>query len=115
MAESFAFPEDLLAAQEELHQVRARLLARYEELSWSVEPAAGFADRDLWRPRERPDSPGWSETEQAEVTQLRARERELAETVITHPYWATITGPQVPVGRSALKHAHERAAADTDA
>lgn len=112
MAETFEFPNDLLAAQEELHQVRARLLALYERLPWSVEPASGFKDHDLWRPRERPDSPGWSEDERAEVAGLRKRERELAETVSTHAYWATLEGPQVPAGRMALKHVHERSADD---
>ncbi|MFE6775032.1 hypothetical protein [Streptomyces sp. NPDC057702] len=110
MAETFEFPRDLLAAQDELHQVRARLLALYGRLPWSVEPVAGFADRDLWRPRERPDSPGWPTEERAEVAELRERELTLAATVSQHPFWATLSGPRVPAGRMALKHARERTA-----
>ncbi|MBB5937007.1 hypothetical protein [Streptomyces zagrosensis] len=112
MAETYEFPRDLLEAQEELHQVRARLLALYERLPWSVEPAAGFKDQELWRPRERPDCPGWPAAELAEVTRLRVRERELVTVVSTHAFWKSLEGPRVPAGRMALKHAHERAAAE---
>ncbi|MFF5717940.1 hypothetical protein [Streptomyces buecherae] len=113
MAETFEFPRDLLAAQEELHQVRARLLALYERLPWSVEPAPGFRDQELWRPRERPDSPGWSEQERTEVAELRERELALATTVSQHPFWTTLSGPRVPAGRMALKHAHEQPASES--
>ncbi|MEV4043764.1 hypothetical protein [Streptomyces sp. NPDC049744] len=107
MATTYDFPSDLLAGQEELHQVRAELSALLKRLPWSVEPLDGFSDDNGWRKVERPASPGWSEDEQAEVEKLRRRERELAVFVSTHRYWSETTGPDQVSARSALKHAHE--------
>ncbi|MDI3419899.1 hypothetical protein [Streptomyces luteolus] len=104
MAETFEFPEDLLAGQEELHQVRAELLALLKRLPWSVTPLDGFSDIAGWRKVERPASPGWSADEQAEVEKLRQRERELAVFVTCHRFWSTFTGPELVDGRMRLKH-----------
>ncbi|MET9547798.1 hypothetical protein ABZY36_21210 [Streptomyces sp. NPDC006627] len=101
------FPSDLLAAQEELHQVRSELLALLKRLPWSVEPLDGFSDTGGWRSVERPASPGWSPDQQAEVEKLRARERELAVFVTCHRYWEQLSGPDVVTARAQLKHAHE--------
>ncbi|MEU9602489.1 hypothetical protein AB0E06_37565 [Streptomyces sp. NPDC048109] len=107
MATTYDFPSDLLAGQEELHQVRAELSALLKRLPWSVEPLEGFSDDTGWRKVERPASPGWSADEQAEVEKLRQRERELAVFVSTHRYWSEITGPDQVRARSELKRAHE--------
>ncbi|MFF9042855.1 hypothetical protein [Streptomyces parvulus] len=107
MATTYDFPSDLLAGQEELHQVRAELTALLKRLPWSVEPLDGFSDDTGWRKIERPASPGWSEDEQAEVEKLRRRERELAVFVSTHRYWSEMTGPDQVDARSKLKHAHD--------
>ncbi|MFF7853974.1 hypothetical protein [Streptomyces sp. NPDC007904] len=107
MAATYDFPSDLLAGQEELHQVRAELSALLKRLPWSVEPLDGFSDDNGWRRIERPASPGWTEDEQAEVEKLRRREHELAVFVSTHRYWAELTGPDRVHARSRLKHAHE--------
>ena len=104
---SHDFPGDLLAAQEELHQVRSELLALLKRLPWSVEPLDGFSDTGGWRRVERPASPGWTADEQAEVEKLRARELELAVSVTCHRYWEQVTGPDVVTARARLKHAHE--------
>ncbi|AXE85570.1 hypothetical protein [Streptomyces sp. Go-475] len=114
MATTYDFPSDLLAGQEELHQVRAELSALLKRLPWSVEPLDGFSDDNGWRKVERPASPGWTADEQAEVEKLRRREHELAVFVSTHRYWSELSGPERVVARSALKHAHEAPPEETD-
>ncbi|MBY8846316.1 MULTISPECIES: hypothetical protein [unclassified Streptomyces] len=111
MATTYEFPSDLLAGQEELHQVRAELSALLKRLPWSVEPMDGFSDDTGWRKVERPASPGWTEDEQAEVEKLRRREHELAVFVSTHRFWAEVAAGDRVAARSRLKHAHEEAAA----
>ena len=107
MGTSYDFPSDLLAGQEELHQIRAELSALLRRLPWSVEPLDGFSDDSGWRKIERSASPGWTEDEQAEVEKLRQREHELAVFVSTHRYWSDLTGPDRVDARSRLKHAPE--------
>ncbi|MFD5907730.1 hypothetical protein ACFWHL_03330 [Streptomyces massasporeus] len=104
MATTYDFPSDLLAGQEELHQVRAELSALLKRLPWSVEPLDGFSDDNGWRKVERPASPGWTADEQAEVEKLRQREHELAVFVSTHRYWSELTGSERVAARSQLKH-----------
>ncbi|MGW1888899.1 hypothetical protein ACWCP6_01365 [Streptomyces sp. NPDC002004] len=104
MAETHGFPSDLLAGQEELHQVRAELLDLLKRLPWSVEPLDGFSDDNGWRRVERPASPGWTPDEQAQVEKLRRRERELAVFVTTHRHWAELQGSDRPDARARLKH-----------
>jgi hypothetical protein len=106
VAATYDFPSDLLAGQEELHQVRAELLALLKRLPWSVEPLDGFSDDTGWRKVERPASPGWSKDEQAEVEKLRQRERELAVFVTCHRFWAGVTAENKVDTRMRLKHAH---------
>ncbi|MFF7367679.1 hypothetical protein [Streptomyces tricolor] len=113
MATTYEFPSDLLAGQEELHQVRAELSALLKRLPWSVEPMDGFSDDTGWRKVERPASPGWSEDEQAEVEKLRRREHELAVFVSTHRFWAEVPAADRMEARSALKHAHEQPPEET--
>ncbi|WP_406168472.1 hypothetical protein [Streptomyces sp. NBC_00996] len=107
MAATYDFPSDLLAGQEELHQVRAELLALLKRLPWSVEPLEGFSDSGGWRKVERPASPGWTADEQAEVEKLRQRERELAVFVTCHRFWSEIAPPETVDARMKLKHAQE--------
>jgi hypothetical protein len=107
VAATYDFPSDLLAGQEELHQVRAELSALLKRLPWSVEPLDGFSDDNGWRRIERPASPGWTADEQAEVEKLRQREHELAVFVSTHRHWAEFTGADRMHARSRLKHVHE--------
>ncbi|MFF0226622.1 hypothetical protein [Streptomyces sp. NPDC004629] len=108
MAETYDFPSDLLAGQEELHQVRAELSALLKRLPWSVEPLDGFSDDQGWRKVERPASPGWTDDEQAEVEKLRQREHELAVFVSTHRFWAEVVAAERVDARMGLKHAHVR-------
>ncbi|MFG2607725.1 hypothetical protein ACGFT2_29900 [Streptomyces sp. NPDC048514] len=107
MATTYEFPSDLLAGQEELHQVRAELSALLKRLPWSVEPSEGFSDDTGWRRSERPASPGWTAGEQAEVEKLRRREHELAVFVSTHRFWAEVAVADRMEARSRLKHVHE--------
>ncbi|MGC5562646.1 hypothetical protein ACPYPG_07355 [Streptomyces sp. FR-108] len=104
MAETYDFPSDLLAGQEELHQVRAELLALLKRLPWSVEPLDGFSDDHGWRKVERPASPGWTPDEQAEVEKLRQRERELAVFVTCHRFWSEVTPTEKVDARMSIKH-----------
>ncbi|GAA3122181.1 hypothetical protein GCM10010521_06700 [Streptomyces rameus] len=110
MATTYEFPSDLLACQEELHQVRAELSALLKRLPWSVEPMDGFSDDTGWRKVERPASPGWSEDEQAEVEKLRRREHELAVFVSTHRFWAEVAAGDRVEARTRLKHVREETA-----
>lgn len=98
------YPADLVAAQHELTQVRTDLHALYTKLPWSVEPLPAFSDQEIWRPRTRPESPGWPDADQAEVARLRGRELELATTIMTHPHWATVDPSARHAARMALKH-----------
>jgi hypothetical protein len=107
VAATHDFPSDLLAGQEELHQVRAELLALLKQLPWSVEPSDGFSDDNGWRKVERPATPGWTQDEQAQVEKLRERERELAVFVSSHRYWSDVPVDDRVDARMALKHAHE--------
>ncbi|MBI0312029.1 hypothetical protein JBF12_03070 [Streptomyces javensis] len=111
MAGAFDFPSDLLDAREELHQVAGDLTVLLKGLPWSVEPHPGFSDTDIWRPRQRPATDDWSEEDQAEVQRLRDRQRELTLNVVTHPFWATLEGPDCVTARMVLKHAHDVASA----
>ncbi|MEV6841208.1 hypothetical protein AB0N17_43205 [Streptomyces sp. NPDC051133] len=114
MATTYGFPSDLLAGQEELHQVRAELSALLKRLPWSVEPMDGFSDDTGWRKVERPASPGWTADEQAEVEKLRRREHELAVFVSTHRFWAEVAAPDRVEARTKLKHAHEEPAEEEE-
>ncbi|MFG2118242.1 hypothetical protein [Streptomyces sp. NPDC048710] len=114
MATTYEFPSDLLAGQEELHQVRAELSALLKRLPWSVEPMDGFSDDNGWRKVERPASPGWTADEQAEVEKLRRREHELAVFVSGHRFWSEVTAAERVEARTKLKHAHEGAAEDKE-
>ncbi|MEU1478053.1 hypothetical protein ACFYZ8_04265 [Streptomyces sp. NPDC001668] len=105
MAKTYDFPSDLLAGQEELHQVRAELSALLKRLPWSVAPLDGFSDDNGWRKVERPASPGWTPDEQAEVEKLRRREHELAVFVTTHRFWTDVETPDRVDARTVLKHA----------
>lgn len=109
MATTSEFPSDLIAGQEELHQVRAELSALLKQLPWSVEPMDGFSDDTGWRKVERPASPGWTADEQAEVEKLRRREHELAVFVSTHRFWAEVAAADRVETRTRLKHVHEQA------
>ncbi|MCX4971219.1 hypothetical protein OHA98_42220 [Streptomyces sp. NBC_00654] len=37
----------------------------------------------------------------------RRRLLELSTTVMTHPFWETLSGPDLVKARTALRHAHE--------
>ncbi|MGW3512503.1 hypothetical protein [Streptomyces sp. NPDC000994] len=45
-----------------------------------------------------------------EITRLRAREVELAGTILTHAYWSSLAPADVLTARDALKHHHQQMA-----
>ncbi|NEB82009.1 hypothetical protein G3I40_43390 [Streptomyces sp. SID14478] len=110
----FDFPSDLLAGQEELHQIRADLQALFKRLPWSVAPLDAISDTQGWRKLERPASPGWTDDEQAEVEKLRRRELELAVFVTCHRYWSELPGPAAVRARARLQHVGDRPAGDDE-
>ncbi|MFI7384953.1 hypothetical protein [Streptomyces sp. NPDC049813] len=110
----FDFPSDLRAGQEELHQIRAELLALLKRLPWSVTPHEAISDTQGWRKLERPASPGWTDDEQAEVEKLRRRELELSVFVTCHRYWTNLSGPDTVRGRARLKGVHRADEDGTD-
>ncbi|WP_344583543.1 hypothetical protein [Streptomyces lunalinharesii] len=106
MAHTFEFPQDLLDSQAALRRVEDELQSLYDRLPWSVAPQAGWTRSKEagghYFASSRPDSPGWTTDEQAQVEALRTRRLELATAVVCHAYWATSDDP--PKARSALKH-----------
>ncbi|MFG3244139.1 hypothetical protein [Streptomyces sp. NPDC048157] len=56
------------------------------------------------------DSPGYTEEQATEVQRFQDELRRLSAEVMTHPYWAALSGDVVKA-RMALKHAHEPAEA----
>lgn len=86
---TYAYPDDLLQAQQALNEVRASLKALVKTLPYSVEPMEAWVRPDgywLATARSYPDSPGWSEQEQKEVAALREKEREFTAVILTHAF-----------------------------
>lgn len=98
------FPDDLVQAQRDLNQVTAQLHAAYAELPWSAAPEAGWQREDRQPSVSFPDSPGWTDEQKQQIEELRARRLQLAETIVTHEYWATHSGADAVAARTALKH-----------
>ncbi|MEU2873048.1 hypothetical protein ABZ769_28260 [Streptomyces olivoreticuli] len=112
MADTYDFPPDLRAAQLELHQAYADLEALGRALPWSAEPMQGWTTKsgrvDDDRVVVRPDSPGYTGEQKAELQRLRERLLELAAAVSTHSFWGTVDSGRVVDARMALKHVHEQ-------
>ncbi|WP_331763161.1 hypothetical protein OG571_47445 (plasmid) [Streptomyces sp. NBC_01369] len=110
---AFDFPQDLLDAQATLHEARAGYQEYAKTLPWSAEPMPGWeSDKQLHSNyiSSKPDSPGYTEEQAAEVRRFQDELRRLSAEVMTHPYWATLN-ENVVAARMALKHAHEPAEA----
>lgn len=114
MPKTYAFPQDLLDAQAVLDETRAACDAYARTLPWSAEPLPGWQEEKQPYTSFRsgkPDSPGYTDEQAAEVARFRARLLELSIAVSTHPFWATLDG-DVVAARMALKHAHDKPADD---
>lgn len=83
---AYDFPQDLLDAQAALDEVQA--------------------ERDRYRP-ETEGSSGYTPEQTERLAGYRARVLELTTFVLTHPYWATLSGPDRVEARTALKQAHD--------
>ncbi|MET7453137.1 nucleic acid-binding protein [Streptomyces sp. NPDC005574] len=83
---------------------------------WQVGQAPAQAARmDAWETHDnawRPASPGWDPQDAAEIARLRTREIDLAQAIITHPFWSSLAPGDVLAARDALKHHHEQQMAD---
>ncbi|MFI6653223.1 hypothetical protein ACIBI8_37240 [Streptomyces sp. NPDC050529] len=112
MPKTYPFPQDLLDAQASLDETRAACELYALTLPWSAEPMPGWeANKQLHSNyiSEKPDSPGYTDEQAAEVARFRARILELSTIVFSHPFWATL-GDDVVKARSALLHAHDQPA-----
>ncbi|MER5277756.1 hypothetical protein ABT025_18635 [Streptomyces sp. NPDC002809] len=112
MPKTYPFPQDLLDAQASLAETRAASEEYAKTLPWSAVPMPGWeANKQLHSNyiSSKPDSPGYTDEQAAEVARFRARLLELSTTVMTHPFWATV-GDDVVKARMALQHAHEQPA-----
>ncbi|MFB7076438.1 hypothetical protein [Streptomyces sp. NPDC056308] len=108
----YDFPQDLCDAQAALHETRTAYEQYAKALPWSAEPMPGWeSDKQLHSNyvSGKPDSPGYTEEQAAKVRDFQARLLELSTTVATHPYWETLSGPDLVKGRTALQHVHEPA------
>ncbi|MFB6783646.1 hypothetical protein ACFCX0_41715 [Streptomyces sp. NPDC056352] len=108
---TYDFPQDLRDAQLALHQTRAAYEQYATTLPWSAEPMPGWeADKQLHSTYQsgKPDSPGNSAEQTAEVARYQAELLRLSIAVSTHPFWSTLDSGVV-AARMALKHAHESA------
>ncbi|MEU9167777.1 nucleic acid-binding protein [Streptomyces sp. NPDC048420] len=87
--------------------MRADLAALFKALPYSVEPMDAWARPEgywLATSPAHPDSPGWTDSEQQQVAELRARERELAARIVGHDFWSVIAEPERADARSQLRH-----------
>ncbi|MGW2051935.1 DUF6233 domain-containing protein [Streptomyces sp. NPDC001858] len=94
--------------QRDLQAARAGLAVLFKKLPYSVEPMEAWARPEgygLPTSPARPDSPGWTDSEQQQVAELR----ELAAAIVTHGFWTVVDGPERPDARSGLRHATVRA------
>ncbi|MEU6059218.1 hypothetical protein [Streptomyces sp. NPDC047097] len=92
------------------HQTRAAYEEYARTLPWSAEPLPGWeAEKQLHSGfrSSKPDSPGYTEEQHAEVARFRAELLELSSTVSTHPFWEQMEQGQVVDARMWLKHQHE--------
>ena len=55
----------------------------------------------------KPDSPGYTEAQRAEVDRFRFELLRLSRVVSTHPFWETVERGDLVQARMALKRAHE--------
>ncbi|WP_326793445.1 hypothetical protein OHA79_45265 (plasmid) [Streptomyces sp. NBC_00841] len=85
----FDFPQDLRDAQIALHETRAAYEQYAKALPWSAEPTPGWeSDKQLHSNYQsgKPDSPGYTGEQAAQVAEFQARLLELSMTVSTHLY-----------------------------
>ncbi|WP_051742320.1 hypothetical protein [Streptomyces xylophagus] len=101
----FAFPDDLTAAQKELHETYAALHRFQKELAWSSAPHAGFNDTDRWRNAARPATERWTPDQKTEYERLWSKLRELTACIAGHKHWENCPQEKAVEARQALKHA----------
>ncbi|MFI8828588.1 hypothetical protein [Streptomyces sp. NPDC053431] len=116
MAETLPFPDDLIQAQQRLHEAHAAYAALCRALPWSVEPLPGWPGTKHPHTDQviggREPSPGYTPEQEAEERRLWELIRELSVQVCTHPYWDSLDkGPARVDARSRLKH-HPKAQPD---
>ncbi|MFJ9683553.1 hypothetical protein ACIRP2_36785 [Streptomyces sp. NPDC101194] len=108
----YDFPENLRAAQLSLLETRTAYEQYVTTLPWSAEPMPGWeGDKQLHSSyrSHKEDSPGYTEAQAAEVARFRAELLRLSAEVVTHPYWQSLSGPDLVDARMVLQHAHESA------
>ncbi|MGW8374902.1 hypothetical protein [Streptomyces sp. ODS28] len=93
---SSPFPDDLVAAQRALHEARRELALHYAALPAAPETEAEEAYA------------GEADAEQYVRTRaLEAQVAELSAALYSHPYWATLSGPELVAAREELKRVED--------
>ncbi|MEU6016896.1 hypothetical protein ABZ826_23460 [Streptomyces sp. NPDC047515] len=108
---TYDFPQNLRDAQLALHQTRAAYEQYATTLPWSAEPMPGWeGDKQLHSSyrSHKEDSPGYTEEQAEEVRRFQEELRRLSAEVATHPFWESLSGPDLVDARMVLKHAHEQ-------
>lgn len=101
------FPDDLVQLQRDLHAATTTLKAFLDAHPHSPEPMDGWHRKPgegYWTESRREPSPGWSDEEKQQETDLRAKLLDLIEQVHTHPHWESLSGPDLVKARMRLKH-----------
>lgn len=97
------FPSDLITAEQQRQQAATARARLARTLPWSAKPLDGFSDPDIWRPRARPDSPGYSDEQAAQWGELQDAQLKWSEQVAGHKFWDTFTGAEAVAVRMELK------------
>lgn len=101
------FPDDLVQLQRDLHAAHANLKTFLDQHPEPPEAIDGWHDKPgegYWRDRRREASPGWSDEDKQRGAELRTRVQDLAAQVHMHPYWDSLSGPDLVMARMKLKH-----------
>ncbi|MGW7003934.1 hypothetical protein ACWGCW_14210 [Streptomyces sp. NPDC054933] len=106
----FHYPDDLIQLQRAWQQAQRDLADLYARLPHRPEPMPEpYTDA---RDNQHDASDGWTDDDHAAVEELLARQRDLAQQLAVHQFWATLSGPDVPKARMALKHVDDPQPAD---
>ncbi|MET7981675.1 MULTISPECIES: hypothetical protein [unclassified Streptomyces] len=104
------FPADLIIAQQEAGDAKAKLLRLQGELPWSREPHEGWEAEVPAHggalqgfKSSRPATGGWSQEQKVEYDAFWEGWREEAAKVYAHSYWGGLSGERAINGRQALK------------
>lgn len=98
----YALPPDLVDIQQQLHQAQHALRALYRaQPSWAKRSQLPEAFESPWPEDALPL--GLTREDHEQQRRLEARVVDLAARAHSHSFWSTLSGPDVPAARDALK------------